>query len=147
MAIQFRRGTSTKRASSTEVLSSGQPFFEKDTKKLYVGDGTSQLKSLSSIGGEDIDWDNLAEDVVVKPSTFSDTTVGLMTAGYAQVTVPDQNDYIAAARYKENKISYNSSINGGGSWYDYKFPQASGDLLVAGNQTISSSASDITYTF
>lgn len=41
MSIQFRRGDESKRLASTEVLLAGQPFFEKDTKKLYIGDGST----------------------------------------------------------------------------------------------------------
>lgn len=41
MSIQFRRGDESKRLTSTEVLKAGQPFFEKDTNKLYIGDGTT----------------------------------------------------------------------------------------------------------
>lgn len=55
MAIQFKRGSSTSRSSSTDVLKAGQPFYEKDTKKVYVGDGTAQLKDLVAItGGGDV---------------------------------------------------------------------------------------------
>lgn len=47
--IKFMRGTSTKRAASSKVLEAGQPFFETDTKKIYVGDGSTALSSLVSI--------------------------------------------------------------------------------------------------
>lgn len=36
-AIKFLRGTSTQRLASTATLSAGQPFYETDTNKLYVG--------------------------------------------------------------------------------------------------------------
>lgn len=39
MAIQFLRGTSTQRASSTTTLAVGQPFYETDTGDLYIGTG------------------------------------------------------------------------------------------------------------
>lgn len=48
MSIQFRRGTSTARNSSAEVLKIGQPFYEKDTKRLYIGDGSTTLNALKS---------------------------------------------------------------------------------------------------
>lgn len=41
MAIKFKRGSATKRSESTAVLEAGQPFFEKDTNKLYIGDGST----------------------------------------------------------------------------------------------------------
>ena len=37
-AIKFLRGTSTKRLASTATLSAGQPFYETDTNKLYIGE-------------------------------------------------------------------------------------------------------------
>lgn len=46
MAIQFKRGSSAKRIQSTDKLKAGQPFFEKDTGKVYVGDGETELKNL-----------------------------------------------------------------------------------------------------
>lgn len=41
MSIQFKRGSSSKRLASTDILKAGQPFFEKNTSKLYVGDGST----------------------------------------------------------------------------------------------------------
>lgn len=49
MAIQFRRGTSAQRLASTEILKVGQPFYETDTDRLYVGNGKTQLGNLRSI--------------------------------------------------------------------------------------------------
>lgn len=49
MAIKLLRGNSTTRASSQTVLEDGQPLYEKDTHKLYVGDGTTQAKNLRCI--------------------------------------------------------------------------------------------------
>lgn len=50
MAIQFMRGTSTQRKAATDVVpAAGQPFFETNTKKLYIGDGTTKLSSLYDI--------------------------------------------------------------------------------------------------
>lgn len=46
MAIQFLRGTKSKVEASTRVLADGQPLYETDTKKLKVGDGSTQAKSL-----------------------------------------------------------------------------------------------------
>ena len=52
MAIQFRRGNAADRLDGIkggEVLKPGQPFFEKDTKKLYIGDGTTTLRNIKAI--------------------------------------------------------------------------------------------------
>lgn len=52
-SIQFLRGTAARKAevgNSTKLLA-GQPFFEKDTNKLYVGDGEKNLDALAAING------------------------------------------------------------------------------------------------
>lgn len=49
MAIQLKRGKSSARSNYSDKLESGQPFFETDTKKLYIGDGTTPLKDLKAI--------------------------------------------------------------------------------------------------
>lgn len=45
-AIQFLRGTATQRAAHSETSLSGQPLFETDTNKLYIGDGETAIKNL-----------------------------------------------------------------------------------------------------
>ena len=49
--IQFLRGTSAQRANHTEVSTIGQPIFETDTNKLYIGDGSTPVNQLKGIGG------------------------------------------------------------------------------------------------
>lgn len=51
-AIQFCRGTSTQRSSHTEVSLAGQPIYETDTNKLYVGDGATQVRYLQPISAD-----------------------------------------------------------------------------------------------
>lgn len=46
MAIQFLRGTKSKVIASTKVLADGQPLYEKDTNKLKVGDGSTEVNNL-----------------------------------------------------------------------------------------------------
>lgn len=49
MAIQVMRTTSDARNASERVLVDGQPLYEKDTNHLYVGDGSTQAKNLTSL--------------------------------------------------------------------------------------------------
>lgn len=49
MSIQLKRGTSAQRKNSNVVLADGQPFYEKDTKQLYIGDGSTAVKDLQSL--------------------------------------------------------------------------------------------------
>lgn len=65
--IQFMRGNSSSIISENPVLAAGQPFFETDTNKLKIGDGTSSYNSLDYIGGAgSASWDNITG----KPSTY-----------------------------------------------------------------------------
>lgn len=48
-SIQFVRGTSSQRASHTEISLVGQPIYETDTNRLYVGDGKTNVNDLSAV--------------------------------------------------------------------------------------------------
>lgn len=48
-SIQILRGTSAQRANHTETSLAGQPIFETDTNKLYIGDGATSINNLESI--------------------------------------------------------------------------------------------------
>lgn len=48
--IQFMRGTSTLVTSQNPTLQAGQPFYETDTHKLKIGDGSTAWSSLPYIG-------------------------------------------------------------------------------------------------
>lgn len=49
MSIQLKRGSSAQRKNSSVVLADGQPFYEKDTNQLYIGDGSTAVKDLQSL--------------------------------------------------------------------------------------------------
>ena len=44
-SIQFLRGTAAARAGHSETFLAGQPIYETDTNRLYVGDGTTAVKN------------------------------------------------------------------------------------------------------
>lgn len=69
MAIQILRGNSTTRASSQTVLEDGQPLYEKDTNKLYVGDGTTQAKNLSCVTTDRLKTSETRPEAEVKSGT------------------------------------------------------------------------------
>lgn len=48
-SIQFLRGTSSQRASCTETSLAGQPVYETDTNRLYVGDGKTNVNDLTAV--------------------------------------------------------------------------------------------------
>lgn len=81
MAIKFKRGSAAKRQESTTVLEAGQPFFEKDTNKLYIGNGTTQLKSLSKIEANDSDAAHLSAS-----NTFTGSNKFEGTVNFSKIT-------------------------------------------------------------
>lgn len=53
--FQFRRGTASEWTSANPVLASGELGLETDTKKIKVGDGSSDWANLSyALGGQDL---------------------------------------------------------------------------------------------
>lgn len=59
-SIQFLRGTSSQRASCTETSLAGQPVYETDTNRLYVGDGETSVNDLTAVEASAAD---IAENV------------------------------------------------------------------------------------
>ena len=79
MAIKILRGNSTTRASSERVLEDGQPLYETDTNKLYVGDGTAQAKNLPCITTDSstlkcTGWTVLSDDITPQTVSVAPTT-------------------------------------------------------------------------
>ena len=49
--LQFMRGESSVVSANDPVLAAGQPFYELDTNKLKIGNGTSRYSQLEYLGG------------------------------------------------------------------------------------------------
>lgn len=49
--IQFLRGTSSAINSSTEIALDGQPVYDKTNNRLYIGDGTTEIRNLDPVLG------------------------------------------------------------------------------------------------
>jgi hypothetical protein len=62
MSIQFLRGTSQQRGVSNRVLSIGQPFYETDTNKQYIGDSHTPLCDLKPVSGNNNNIENSIGD-------------------------------------------------------------------------------------
>ena len=89
MAVKILRGNSTTRASSQRVLEDGQPLYEKDTNKLYVGDGTTQAKNLRCITTDlaeqatnAINATNSINSVNAENTDFTNATSAYFTPSY-----------------------------------------------------------------
>lgn len=52
MIFQFVRGTSTTLVASNRIFRDGEPVYERDTRRLKVGDGVTPYQGLSYIGGD-----------------------------------------------------------------------------------------------
>lgn len=50
--VQFMRCTSSVRANSTKILLPSQPLYEKDTRKLYIGDGVTEARNLQAVAAQ-----------------------------------------------------------------------------------------------
>lgn len=74
--IQFMRSTSSAAASQAPLLQAGQPFYETDTHKLKIGDGSTAWNDLPYIGGSgsaSSSGRNYGKVVVVGTSTAGHT--------------------------------------------------------------------------
>lgn len=74
--IQFMRSTSSAAASQAPLLQAGQPFYEIDTHKLKIGDGSTAWNDLPYIGGSgstSVSSKNHGKILVVGTSTAGHT--------------------------------------------------------------------------
>lgn len=104
MSIQILRGTSAQRANHTEVSLAGQPIYETDTRKLYIGNGTTRVNLLTPVDGEDLTFSSsftrTNNTVSLNPATTSQLggiklgfTSGETTGGRtAQLNVDSNNN-------------------------------------------------------
>lgn len=102
--IQFMRSTSSAAASQAPLLQAGQPFYETDTHKLKIGDGSTAWNDLPYIGGST----SLTSDTKIIRIGTSDTHV---------------ND-----KYSENMVTYMCD----GTNDEVEFNTAISDLNITG---------------
>ena len=78
--IKFKRGTSAAWARTNPILLDGEPGYEKDTKKLKIGDGTTAWNNLPYIGeSAEISTDGksiIIQDGKIEMNGFSVAQVG-----------------------------------------------------------------------
>lgn len=76
MALQFRRGTAAERTSGNFVPAIGEPVYETDTNKLYIGDGTTQGGAIVSgaLNLEDIGGVTLSSENIQNPDSYEITS-------------------------------------------------------------------------
>ena len=113
--IQFMRGASSAVTSDNPTLQAGQPFYEIDTHKLKIGDGTTAWNDLPYIGtgGSSVN------------TKYSTVVVGTSNAGYNS----DQVDYLCDG--VDDQLEIQEAIN--------STPGCCTVLLLPGVYNISSS--------
>lgn len=135
-SIQLLRGTSEQRLASTEQLLPGQPFYEVDTKKLYVGGnpsspaGQTLLQNAEAICASTAD---ALKGLSVGDANYKNTPyyIGGNGGSYVDGSIVDSN-------FDGDDTSLVIASSAG---YTFKGYQAPGQACV-GNTKISSSNSD-----
>jgi hypothetical protein len=121
MSLQFRRGASADRTSITPVA--GEPIFTTDTKKLYIGDGTTA-------GGVEVGGGSSAPNFAVAIATtegfglgdWSKVTVGQGTVVPWATTLsslPPSAHRVGVLALRTNAVNDVATIGGGESVPDY----------------------------
>ena len=91
--IQFMRSTSSAAASQAPLLQAGQPFYETDTHKLKIGDGSTAWNDLPYIGGSGL----VSSDAkVIKIGVSSHTDYDVDTMDYNCDGTDDQEQFSEA---------------------------------------------------
>lgn len=76
MALRFRRGTAAERVAGGFTPVIGEPIYETDTKKLYVGDGSTVggVSVIGTLNTTDLLDTNLTPETIKNPSSYSVTS-------------------------------------------------------------------------
>lgn len=149
MSIQFKRGLSSAREDSDKILDNGQPFYETNTKKLYIGDGSTQLKNLSTIVANDVNAAHLSDDNnFTSKNTFNvqdidvsnpSTSTMVWNTGFSIVPT-NRSPGKECITFGWTDTSHNSpAIFTRASWMPvnvYKFPDISKASSLSGTHTI-----------
>lgn len=124
--IQFLRGTSAERATHSEVSLIGQPIFETDTNRLYVGDGTTAVNALLPVNSSSNYWD-AAEQGFITPSIGETKTIKIGGTAYKiQCIGINHDDLVSGGKAKTtwqlvdcySKRNMNSTDTHAGGWED-----------------------------
>lgn len=104
MPFQIRRGTDAER--SIEIFAVGEPIFTTDTRRLYVGDGTTQ-GGIRVSGDIPNNLDDLS-DVNIPPSPASGDILIWDGASFTTKTLPA--GVVEGSNYRINIIADDSTV-------------------------------------
>ena len=132
-SIQFLRGTSARKQAvgAQTTLLAGQPFFETDTNKLYIGNGVKNLLNTSAVNGSGYDTviTNQAEFrawyTQLDAGTYTGASVLILSGTYTRsdgksLHLPEtlkQLHGTGTVKIDITKFVYNRDTNKGGIWY------------------------------
>lgn len=149
-SIQFLRGTAKQRAVVDEPLNPGQPFYEADTNKLFVGSNKPLKESQPiSVAAEVIDLGVFSEDQTYRATgrlsvENLEKLYNLSGSSSYCITLSTQNktitytfvyDHVLDRRvyYHSAQIGASLSISAEGSWTSFKDAPTATKLLTAGS--------------
>lgn len=99
-SIQFLRGTSAQRATHTETSLAGQPIYETDTNRLYVGDGVTAVNALRPVNSISNYWE-AAEQGFITPSIGETKTIKIGGTAYkVQCIGLNHDDLVSGGKAK-----------------------------------------------
>jgi len=88
MTLQLRRDTAANWTTANPTLADGQPGWEKDTKKLKVGDGAAAWASLPYFSGGGAVYTVTTRSATYTEAATSGDQVVLVTGAAVVVTLP-----------------------------------------------------------
>lgn len=93
-SIQFLRGTSAQRATHTETSLAGQPIYETDTNRLYVGDGVTAVNALRPVNSISDYWEAV-EQGFITPAIGDTKTISISGSNYQVRCIGINHDDLA----------------------------------------------------
>lgn len=125
-SIQFLRGTSAQRATHTETSLAGQPIYETDTNKLYIGDGVTAVNALRPVNSISDYWEAV-EQGFITPLIGETKTIKIGGTAYKiQCIGLNHDDLVSGGKAKTTwqlvdcytTHSMNSNNTNAGGWQD-----------------------------
>lgn len=113
--IQIRRGTTSEWQNANPVLASGEPAFDLSTGYLKIGDGNSDWRDISPIGGVYHNYANISSNYNVSITDhliFIDTSSGAVEIELPTASGVGGKEYIIKSVGGNNNITITTSVEG-----------------------------------
>lgn len=113
--IQIRRGTTSEWQNANPVLASGEPAFDLSTGYLKIGDGNSDWRDISPIGGVYHNYTNISSNYNVSITDhliFIDTSSSAVEIQLPTASGVGGKEYIVKSVGGNNNITITTSVEG-----------------------------------